>query len=85
MYQFNKSRWITGLIYKEYLQWLNNKIRGERQKVLLLLDNFSGHKLVVQLVGGLEGLSNVRIVFLPPNTTSKWQPMDQGIIISFKL
>ena len=85
MYRFNQSKWMTGLICEEYLRWLNNKMRGERRKVLLLMDNFSGHELAVQLVGGLQGLSNVRIAWLPPNTTSVWQPMDQGIIASFKL
>jgi hypothetical protein len=84
-YRFNKLRWIIGLICEEYLRWLNNKIRGKRRKVLLLMDNFSGHKLAVRLVGDEQGLSHVRIVWLPPNTTSEWQPMDQGIITSFKL
>jgi hypothetical protein len=60
-------------------------MRGEGRKVLLLMDNFSGHELAAQLVGGLQGLSNVRVAWLPPNTTSTWQPMDQGIIASFKL
>jgi hypothetical protein len=60
-------------------------MQGKRRKVLLLIDNFSGHKLVVQLVGGLQGLLNVRITWLPLNTTSVWQPIDQGIIASFKL
>ncbi|KAI0997958.1 hypothetical protein K3495_g10232 [Podosphaera aphanis] len=55
------------------------------RKILLLLDNFAGHELAVRLVGGLEGLQNVRIAWLPPNTTSHWQPLDQGIIASFKL
>jgi hypothetical protein len=27
------------------------------RKVLLLMDNFSGHELGVELIGGLEGLS----------------------------
>ena len=70
---------------EEYLQWLNNKMRAQGRKILLLLDNFSGHELEVQLVRGLEGLSNIRIEWLPPNTTSHWQPLDQGIIASFKL
>jgi hypothetical protein len=74
---------MTALIMKEYLCWLNEKMR--HRKILLLLDNFSGHELGVQLVGGLEGLPNVRIAWLPPNTTSYWQPLDQGIIASFKL
>ena len=43
------------------------------------------HELAVQLVGGLQGLSHVRIAWIPLNTTSAWQPMDQGIIASFKL
>ncbi|KAI0998187.1 hypothetical protein K3495_g10007 [Podosphaera aphanis] len=55
------------------------------RKVLLLLDNFAAHELAVRLVGRLEGLQNVRIAWLPPNTTSHWQPLDQGIIASFKL
>ena len=84
-YRYNKSKWMTGLICEEYLQWLDNKMRGEGRKVLLLMDNFSGHELGVILVGGLQGLTNVRITWLPPNTTSHWQPMDQGIIASFKL
>ena len=49
------------------------------------MDNFSGYELAMELVGGLQGLSNVRVEWLPPNTTSHWQPMDQGIIASFKL
>ena len=85
MYRYNKTKWMTGLIMEEYLRWLDNKMRGERRKVLLLLDNFSGHELGVQLVGGKEALDNVRIEWLPPNTTSHWQPLDQGIIASFKL
>jgi DDE superfamily endonuclease len=56
-----------------------------KEGVLLLMDNFSGHELAVQLVGGLQGLLNVQIAWLPPNTMSAWQPMDQGIIASFKL
>lgn len=84
-YRYNKSKWMTGLICEEYLRWLNGKMKAEGRKVLLLMDNFSGHELAVQLVGGKQGLSHVRIEWLPPNTTSHWQPMDQGIIASFKL
>jgi hypothetical protein len=61
IYRFNKSKWMTGLICEEYLRWLNNKMYSERRKVLLLMDNFSSHELAIQLVGGLQGLSNVRI------------------------
>lgn len=82
-YRWNKSKWMTGLIMQEYLIWLDNKMRAQDRKVLLLIDNFSGHELGVQLVG--QSLTNVRAEWFPPNTTSHWQPMDQGIIASFKL
>jgi hypothetical protein len=73
------------MIIEEYLRWFNNKIYSQGRKVLLLLDNFSGHELGVQLIRGKQGLSNIQVEWLPPNTTSYWQPLDQGIITSFKL
>ena len=84
-YRFNKTKWMTGLICEEYLRWLNNKKVAQQRHVLLLMDNFSGHELSVHLIGGQQGLSNVRIEWPPPNTTWEWQPMDQGIIATFKL
>ena len=69
--------------YYYFQEWLENFDHQMAQKygsqrVLLLLDNCSSHKL--------EGLtlSHVDIHFLPPNTTSKLQPMDVGIIMAFK-
>jgi DDE superfamily endonuclease len=76
---------MTGIIMEDYLRWFNNKISSQGRKVLLLLDNFSGHELGVQLVGGKQGLTNVQIEWLLPNTTSYWQPLNQGVIASFKL
>ena len=46
-------------------------------KVLLLLDNAGGHPADLDYEG-------VRVEFLPPNTTSLIQPMDQGVIRAFK-
>jgi hypothetical protein len=70
LYWHTKTNWMTGLIMEEYLRWLHNKMRGEGRNILLLLDNFSGHELGVQLRGCKEALVNVRIKRLPPNTTS---------------
>ena len=52
---------MTGLIIEEYLRALDEKMRIQRRKVLLLIDNFSGYELSVQLVGGQEGIVYVRI------------------------
>ncbi|XP_055371913.1 tigger transposable element-derived protein 1-like [Condylostylus longicornis] len=47
--------------------------------ILLLIDNAPSHSSLL-----LKSDENIRIIFLPPNTTSLIQPMDQGIISSFK-
>jgi DDE superfamily endonuclease len=50
---------MTGEICERFLQWFDHKMHG--RKVILLLDNFSGHELGIQKVGGLDGLENVKI------------------------
>lgn len=60
-------------------------MRAQGRKVLLLLDNFSGHELGAKLVDGKQGLPHVRVEWPPSNTTSCWQPMDQGVIVTLKL
>lgn len=79
----NTKAWVTTALFTE---WFNNcflpevKIYMEQKalefKVLLILDNAPGHLHLEH--------NNVKIVFLPPNTTSIIQPLDQGIISTFK-
>ncbi|KAI8516466.1 Pyruvate decarboxylase 2 [Branchiostoma belcheri] len=49
----------------------------KRKKICLLLDNYTAHPHDVNL-------RNIRLIFLPANTTSIIQPLDQGIIRNFK-
>jgi hypothetical protein len=56
----------------------------------MILDNASSHVISSAKVGKSCGflalaLSNMTLVFLPPNVTSVFQPLDQGIIASFKI
>ena len=53
-------------------------MRKQRRKVLLFLDNATSHPADILL-------KNVQLKFFPPNTTSKCQPLDQGIIQNFKV
>ncbi|XP_008189708.1 tigger transposable element-derived protein 6-like [Acyrthosiphon pisum] len=48
------------------------------KKVLLLIDNCTAHKTK-------KKFNSIKVEFLPPNTTSQLQPMDQGIIQNFKI
>jgi hypothetical protein len=52
-------------------------MRQQNRHVLLFLDNAPSHPKLT--------LNNVTLQFLPANTTSKSQPMDQGIIQALKL
>ena len=56
---------------------LDKKFEKENRKVILIIDNCPAHPII-------EGLEAVELVSLPPNTTSKTQPMDQGVIRSLK-
>jgi hypothetical protein len=83
-YRFNKTAWMRTDIFVDYLKTLNKKMRDQKRNIALLLDNFSAHEAAVAQLGGNTGLSNVRVVWLPKNTTSHYQPNDQGIIRTWK-
>lgn len=76
-YEANKTAWMTTEIFNKWLQMFDNQMTLQKRQVLLFLDNFSGHKVVCPL-------GATRVVFFPPNTTSKLQPMDRGIIKNVK-
>ncbi|GFS57038.1 tigger transposable element-derived protein 1 [Trichonephila clavipes] len=75
----NPKAWMTTAIFTE---WFNNCFVPEVEaymkeksldfKVLLIVDNAASHPQLEH--------PNVQLVFLPPNTTSLIQPLDQGII-----
>ena len=79
-YQFNNKAWMTKDIFFWFSSFDNKIGRTPGRTVLLLFDNFSGHGKI----GYLPALENTTVHFLPPNCTSKLQPMDAGIIASFK-
>jgi hypothetical protein len=53
-------------------------------KVILFLDNCSAHIKDADLEKFNIQLKNTTLFYLPPNTTSKIQPCDAGIIRTFK-
>jgi hypothetical protein len=65
-------------IWNDYLKSLNNKMHLENRNILLLVDNAPTHNLMDNLE-----LTNVKLHYLPPNTTAHLQPCDIGIIHSF--
>lgn len=83
IWKSNKKAWMTGAIFSEWLIWFNRRMIN--RKVLLLIDGFSAHQTGIDLTDDLNhALTNVRIEFLPANATSVCQPLDQGIIRTWK-
>ena len=53
-------------------------------KVALLIDNFSAHHAAAAILTGENLLQNTLNIWLPANSTSRYQPLDQGIINFWK-
>ena len=67
-------------IFEEILSRLNRCMKHEARHIILFLDNAFCHPN--SLVGHF---SNIKIAFLPKNTTSCNQPLDAGIIKLWKV
>ncbi|GFW53006.1 tigger transposable element-derived protein 6 [Trichonephila clavipes] len=76
-YRSNKKARMTTELFNEWLVQLNSDMKREKRHILLFLDNCTVHN-------NAPPLSNVKLQFFPPNSTSKLQPLDQGVIHNFK-
>ena len=68
---------MTGVLFEEWVRKLDSSFRAQSRKVTLLIDN--GPALHEN-----KNLTNINLIFVPPNATSVLQPMDQGVIRSLK-
>lgn len=73
-YAYNNTAWMNEGVFNKYLLHWDQELT---RTVLLLVDNFSGHELT-------QEFKNIIVVFLPKNSTSKTQPLDAGLISTFK-
>ena len=91
-YTGNKTAWFTQDIFTRWFhdyfvpaivkfQREELGIARENVKAILLLDNAPAHPAENELIG-LHG--RIKVIYLPPNTTSIIQPMDQGVIEAAK-
>uniref|UniRef100_H3AJI5 HTH CENPB-type domain-containing protein n=1 Tax=Latimeria chalumnae TaxID=7897 RepID=H3AJI5_LATCH len=76
-YKANTRAWITSDTFTEWVKKFDRKMEYQKRKVLLFIDNCPAHPTIATLKA-------TTMIFLPPNSISKLQPTDQGIIKSFK-
>ena len=69
-YRSQRKAWMDGTLFEEWLHELDRKFEMQERKIMMV-DNCSVHPVV-------SALKSINLQFLPPNTTSCTQPMDQG-------
>ena len=70
---------MTSDVFTTWLRNFDRMMTRQQRKVILLVDNAASHNTPDN-----ERLRSVRLHYLPPNTTAHIQPMDAGIIKTFK-
>ncbi|XP_064087452.1 tigger transposable element-derived protein 1-like [Macrobrachium nipponense] len=86
IWKSNQKAWVTLCIFED---WFTNHFvptvkeyciqKNLPFKALLVLDNAPGHPSQLDYMH-----PNVKVVYFPPNTASILQPVDQGVMASFK-
>lgn len=76
-YTSNKKAWMTSAIFEMYIRKIDKRMVSASRRIAMIVDNCPSHFLI-------KNLKAVTLFFLPPNTTSKTQPMDNGVIWSLK-
>ena len=82
----NTAAWMTKKIFTDWFTTYfapivekNNKEKNLDNKAILILDNATSHSANLKDI-----YPHIDVIYLPPNTTSILQPMDQGVIATFK-
>ena len=76
-YRPQKKNLMDRDLFTKWVKELDQKFASQNRKIALIVDNYPAHPIV-------DGLKAIELIFLPPNTKSKTQPMDQGVIRSSK-
>ena len=76
-YKSQAKAWMNSELFTDWLLNLDQLFAREGRNIAMIVDNCPAHPEV-------PNLKNIELTFLPPNTTSVVQPMDQGVIRSLK-
>ena len=79
IYLSNNKAWMTADIFAYWLRKLYRIMHLQSRKIAVVSDNSQANPK------GVQGLSNIELVFLPMKTNLSTQPMDQGVISNLEL
>ena len=79
-YFSNPKSWMTSEVMEAVMARFNRRFVFEDRKIILFLDNATCHP--ESMIGQF---SEIKIIFLPKNATSRLQPLYAGIIQNFKV
>ena len=89
-YDFQSKAWQDTSSYMRLLHRINKTAKQRSCTFFILQDNCSSHIAAAKILdptGSAQSVfkfENLVLIFFPPNATSDCQPLDQGIIRSFK-
>ena len=88
-YFHNRKAWMTIAVFDSWIKSVNSRMASQGKSIVILMDNAASHAIPSVPTIEQHGLqtiklTNVLVVFLPANTTSRVQPLDAGIIAAFK-
>ncbi|XP_029656933.1 tigger transposable element-derived protein 6-like [Octopus sinensis] len=76
-YYSSQKAWMTGSIFIDWIISFDLQLKIKKKKILLLIDHCPAHSIP-------QNLDCIKILFFPKNSTGLLQPMDIGIIKTFK-
>lgn len=76
-FETNDSALMTPVLFEGWLRQLNQQYQASNRTVSIILENCPAHT-------SSEDLSNVDLVFLPADTSSRLQPVERGVIHMLK-
>ena len=79
-YYSSQKSWMTSEIMDSVLTKINRRMAAANSNILLFMDNPPCHP-----ENFVVSYSNMKVVFLAKNTTPRLQPIDAGVIRSFKV
>ena len=76
----NNKAWMNSEIVPDVLKRFDRKMEMQNRNVVLFLDDATSHQESIK-----KNLTNMKLVFLPKNITSRLQTLDARIVRALKL